>query len=134
MDGKMMNKIPAKKSKTRKQPQKQIIKELDSKIRQQVFERDGYRCVLCNSTETLQWSHLISRKKISTRWDPINSVCMCARCHYRHHMQGPEYFTIWFLQTYGEDVYEQLVRKAYTPTKREEAIAEAIRYISKEDR
>ena len=95
-----------------------LIKRLDDKTREIVFERDGYQCVLCGSTEALQWSHLISRTKTAVRWDPINSTCMCARCHYRHHKQGPEEYTAWFLQTYGEDAYLDLVRRSKQPVKR----------------
>jgi len=43
---------------------------------------------------------------------------MCARCHYRHHKQGPEEYTAWFLQTYGEDAYLDLVRRSKQPVKR----------------
>ena len=90
------------------------IKKLDNLTRDIVFARDG-RCVICGSSERLQWSHLITRKKYATRWDTLNSAVMCAACHFRHHKLGPEAFVLWFLRIHGQVAYEALCRKAYTP-------------------
>ncbi len=102
---------PKRKAKRKKIP---AVSKIDAAIRTIVFERDR-RCVLCGSIESLQWSHLISRRKWATRWDLRNSAVMCARCHYKHHKQGPEAYTSWFLQKYGAEEYEALRIKAYTP-------------------
>lgn len=90
------------------------VKKLDNITREIVFRRDRV-CVLCGTTERLQWSHLITRARYATRWDLRNSVVMCASCHFRHHRQGPEAFTLWFIHTHGAEEYEALVAKAAAP-------------------
>jgi 5-methylcytosine-specific restriction endonuclease McrA len=90
------------------------VKKLDAAVREIVFRRDG-ACVICGSTDRLQWSHLITRARYRTRWDTRNSAVMCAACHYRHHKQGPEAYTLWFIHTYGLAEYEALCRDASTP-------------------
>lgn len=106
---------------------KKLIAEADKLCREYVFARDGYRCVLCGATDSLQWSHLISRVKTATRWIPENSTCMCMRCHYKHHKQGPEEYVLWYIHTYGLESYEELVRLSKQPVKR---AAEAARWIA----
>lgn len=110
--------MPAVPKPTKKRKKKSAaagkIKKLDAAIRDLVFRRDR-ACVLCGSTDRLQWSHLISRARTATRWDLRNSVVMCASCHYRHHKQGPEAFTLWYIHTHGLAEYEALVAKSKTP-------------------
>lgn len=90
------------------------VKKLDNITRDLVFARDG-RCVICGSTERLQWSHLITRARYAVRWDLRNSAVMCSACHFRHHRQGPEAYTLWYISTYGLHEYEALVLKSNTP-------------------
>jgi len=90
------------------------VKKLDGLVRSFILARDK-ACVLCGSTEVVQWSHLITRRKWRTRWDPYNSVAMCRSCHARHHKQGPEEYTLWFLQKYGVAEYESLCFIAKAP-------------------
>ncbi len=41
------------------------VKKLDNITREIVFRRDRV-CVLCGTTERLQWSHLITRSRYAT--------------------------------------------------------------------
>lgn len=50
-------------------------------FRQTVRERDGFRCVLCQSTK-VDVAHIVPRSADSTRkLDPLNAVAMCRPCH-----------------------------------------------------
>lgn len=102
---------PVKKRKVKKITEAAKIKAIDAATREIVLRRDRV-CILCGGTDVLQWSHLISRRRISVRWDLRNSAMMCRACHARHHKQGPEEYTLWFLRVHGVAEYEALVRKA----------------------
>ena len=104
---------PAKRKK-RKTAATGKVKKLDNAFREKIMERDG-RCVICGTTERLQWSHLITRRKWRTRWDPKNSAMMCAACHFKHHKQGPEDFVLWTIKRYGLEWYEQMVLESKIP-------------------
>ena len=117
-------------SKAQKERQRlrRLEKKADDLTRKLILARDK-RCVICGSTEVLQWSHLITRRKIAVRWDPLNSVIMCRSCHARHHKQGPEEYISWFLRTYGAEEYQSLVQRANRPLSSAER-KELIEYIA----
>jgi hypothetical protein len=43
-------------------------------------------CSACNTSDRvrLQWAHLITRRRLSVRWDWENSVVLCDACHFRY--------------------------------------------------
>lgn len=88
--------------------------ELDGLVKTRIYERDlkefGDKCSLCgNPTKKRQWSHLISGRKHSVRWNPINIFSQCRGCNIRHE-HYPEYYTAWWIRRYGEANYQDLVR------------------------
>jgi len=107
---------------------RRLEKKADDLTRDRIMARDK-RCVICGSTQVLQWSHLITRRKYSVRWDTRNSCMMCARCHFRHHRQGPEEYVSWFMRTYGAEEYQSLVQRANRPLSSAER-KELIEYIA----
>lgn len=80
---------------------------LDAACRAVVFERDKYRCRKSGSTEHLQWAHVYSRRYLSVRWDPDNSMCLAAREHLWWHAQ-PVAAAQWWLEEVGEDFHFRL--------------------------
>lgn len=86
-----------------------LIKELDRLWSKYVIARDGGRCVLCGSTENVQNGHLLTRSAMSTRWSEINCHAQCARCNARHE-ENPEPYMKWFLEQYGNEKYDHLLR------------------------
>jgi len=51
-----------------------------NKIRKLVYERDGYRCIICGSHSALHVHHVRFRSAYGS--DTLdNLVCVCAKCH-----------------------------------------------------
>lgn len=57
---------------------------VDKKLRRAVYERDGWRCALCDSTDGLQIHHYIPRGKGGAN-HPWNLITLCWRCHGAAH-------------------------------------------------
>ena len=57
-------------------------------LRQQVFERDGWRCQSCGRTTQLQVHHLQFRSR-SGEDAESNLITLCAQCHERAHAATP---------------------------------------------
>lgn len=79
-----------------------MVKELDEKTRLEVFERDGSCCIWCHDPQKgVQWSHVIPRQHLSTRWELDNGMTLCAGCHLRWH-DYPTLSGDWFRKNYPE--------------------------------
>ena len=48
-----------------------------------VKTRDDWTCRACGSVERIQCAHLVSRRYRTTRWQAVNAVALCCRCHMR---------------------------------------------------
>lgn len=68
----------------------------------------GY-CEKCGSTSWLQWCHIKSRKFQIIRWNPINHLCLCAKCHRWGHDE-PDAFTRWIIEYRGQGDLDELDR------------------------
>lgn len=82
-------------------------KELDAACRALVFARDRHRCLHCGKQSNLQWAHVISRRYRSVRWDPANSMTLCAGCHLWWHHQ-PVAAVLWWVGKFGQDAHDML--------------------------
>lgn len=84
-------------------------------------------CEWCGKQDnTLQTSHIFSRRFLVTRWLEINANCLCASCHFKWH-QKPVEAVEWVKKHLGEDVYDELRRIAKTDTTKvilEDVVAE----------
>jgi hypothetical protein len=56
-------------------------READRLCRLVVLDRDDYTCQRCGVTEAIQWAHVLTRSELSIRWNPMNSLALCAKCH-----------------------------------------------------
>ena len=91
-------------------------KMLDDACRAVVFARDGYRCRKTGETTHLQWAHIYSRRYMSIRWNPLNSVCLSAGAHLWWHHQPIE-AAKWWLEQVGEGVNTVLRQALESPGK-----------------
>ena len=76
-----------------------------------IRNRDGNKCVLCNSTDRVQCGHLIKRGKMATRYDEVNCHCLCSICNFKDQYE-PQHYTRWFVKNYGALMYEDLVDRS----------------------
>ena len=87
-----------------------LIKALDDLISKQVRERDGYHCRKCGRTPCYH-HHLMTKKRLSTRWDLANGVPLCFHDHRWAHA-APEEFRQWVIGWFGKEQYEALYIKS----------------------
>jgi len=86
-----------------------VIRELDAITRREVVEeRDGNKCIRCGATDSIQWSHVHSRRHHCIRWDPENSKALCAACH-TWWTYNPGLAYDWFAKNYPER-WERITR------------------------
>ena len=97
---------------------KGLVKVLDTLCRTLVFKRDGNRCRRCDKTSHLQWAHIYSRRYHSVRWEPTNSLVLCAGCHmWGHH--NPTEFSDWIAFELGPERLAELNLWRHTRTKQD---------------
>jgi hypothetical protein len=82
-------------------------KQLDAACRAVVAQRDGGRCVKCGGVSHLQWAHCISRRYKVLRWNPKNSMLLCAGCHLAWHGKPVE-SALWWVGWAGEETHNML--------------------------
>ena len=58
--------------------------KLTNQERRAIYERDGFRCALCDSTKYLQIHHHVPRGQGGTN-SPHNLITLCADCHALAH-------------------------------------------------
>ena len=56
---------------------------ISPKVRREVIERDGGRCIICGSPRNIQIAHYISRGRLGLGI-PENLACMCFNCHFQY--------------------------------------------------
>lgn len=77
---------------------------LDDLCKAVVKVRDGFTCQCCNryvghDPRNCQWSHVHSRTATFTRWDLINAMTLCAKCHMWWHFH-PTDGAAWFAEKF----------------------------------
>jgi len=116
--------------KPRRKPYKSPIKKrrdrCDKLFAQYVKERDqtcqNPQCK--GRSEVLDWSHFISRSRISVRWDKDNCYALCRTCHFYFdgNALGKLCYDELVRQRLGEDSYFALKEKARQVIKEREAV------------
>ena len=56
--------------------------DISPKVRKEVLERDGHRCIICGANYGLQIAHYISRGRLGLGI-PQNLATMCVSCHFQ---------------------------------------------------
>jgi hypothetical protein len=79
---------------------------------------DNNKCVHCGSSEHLNSHHIIGRRNFAVRWEVINGVTLCPKCHvysskFSAH-QTPTIFTDWIKEKKGLDWYDELIELSNT--------------------
>lgn len=92
-----------KRNKPRKVKEKPIawhIKKCDKAF--SLLIRSVGSCQNCGSIENLQCAHIVSRSNKTLRWNPLNAVCLCLRCHIFKFHRSPLEFVEWLEKRYPE--------------------------------
>ena len=71
----------AKQTRRRKLDYRKKVKRNDKTWSVMVRTRDNYQCRHCGSTEWVQAHHLRRREFWATRWQLMNGIALCAKCH-----------------------------------------------------
>jgi hypothetical protein len=106
---------PARSKRPRKQRKtgRAALGRLADKLCGQIVRARGV-CEGCGgfgSQAVLQWAHGLSRRYHATRWNLLNSFCLCRSCHYRWTLRPLE-FDEWLRDVWGQLVYDELRRIA----------------------
>lgn len=100
----------------------------DDKFSRFIRQRDG-KCLRCHTTEGLTCSHYHGRGKSATRFDPINCIALCWKCHQE--WEGPKAeYTTFMIERFGVDEFLALTLRAGQMMKRSDAVAEFKRFLS----
>lgn len=89
---------------------------LDAVFSDLVRGRAGWKSELSGETQFLQCCHIYSRKFISTRWHPMNAVCLTASEHAQF-TDRPVAFTNWLRAKFGQEYLFDLALLANTAQK-----------------
>jgi len=57
---------------------------ISTATRRHIYRRDGWRCALCDSTQTIQIHHVIPRGQGGTN-SIHNLITLCSTCHAQAH-------------------------------------------------
>jgi 5-methylcytosine-specific restriction endonuclease McrA len=67
-----------------KQPRLKLNPEAYKALREQVLQRDGWRCQNCSSSNDLQVHHIKPRGRLGHD-ESSNLITLCAACHGQQH-------------------------------------------------
>lgn len=56
--------------------------EFDKKTREDIYERDGFRCIYCNSARALGVAHIFISRAHGGLGVKENGALLCQRCHH----------------------------------------------------
>ena len=62
---------------------------LTKEERRAIYERDGWRCALCDGTRYIQIHHVVARGEHGSN-APSNLITLCATCHAHIHGIVPD--------------------------------------------
>ena len=87
-------------------------------------------CQYCGNRESLQTAHIVGRSNKTLRWNPLNAICLCTRCHIFKFHRSPLEFIDFLGSRYPERmVYLRVKRNKITNRTIEDykALLEAIK-------
>lgn len=109
-----------KKKPTERQRMEAICDELWGKI---VIEKWGNKCACCETKNTLNPHHIITRSNKRLRWDIENGICLCALHHtlsstFSAHKR-PDKFIAWLEKTHNKTYNSLKIKASLKPQKQD---------------
>ncbi len=106
------NRVRSKATRARRK----MVRERDAEVREEVFERDGRRCVRCNSDKAIAPSHVYPKGKYPRlRFLEVNILTMCYGCHIHWWHKHPIESAEWFLKTFPDRAKQLALLKDTAP-------------------
>jgi len=96
----------------RKPTKKSLTKRLDTAWSELIRSRGA--CQKCGKKTNLQAAHIWTRARRSTRWLPLNGLCLCAGCHQFWAHKEPILFTQFANNILGDIKFKLLQQQAET--------------------
>jgi hypothetical protein len=87
------------------------LQKTDSAFSKFILKRDKHTCQKCRKPGN-QNSHFFKRARFSVRFDPLNCVCLCGKCHSYFGVHPTEH-TAWFKTYLGISRFAELTNRAY---------------------
>lgn len=87
--------------------------DIPAKVKNEVWERDKHRCIICADTNAMPNSHFISRAK-GGLGIPENIVTLCRKCHFD--------FDNGVDREYYRERIERYLKKMYPDWNREKVV------------
>lgn len=86
-----------------------IKQQIREKFRKDVFERDGYKCVMCGRSDVkLDAHHITNRKQIPNGgYVKENGITLCDcynGCHFKAEQFNCNYTEDWIIKTKGKEL------------------------------
>ena len=98
-----------KKRNSRQAKLKKLRKKCDE-LWQQIIRSRG-KCEKCGNIKALNAAHIISRNNRHTRWEILNGLALCVKCHFWAHQNSLE-FVEWVKGYLGRANYQKLRKMA----------------------
>ena len=83
---------------TKKTPLAALKRQAD-KLAGELCRRRG-ACEKCGGKEYLSWAHMVSRRYHATRWEDLNSFCLCRNCH-AFFTYNPDRWIAWLMKNHA---------------------------------
>ena len=94
-------------------PYLKLLKQADAVFSRWIRERDGWKCIVCGSTERIQCGHFVPRGRKAVRFDVVNCNAQCADCNWAHNY-NPGPYTKALLSKWGDGVVKMMLASAET--------------------
>lgn len=111
------------------------IDRADRVFSRYIRQRDNWVCRGCqrsfkDRTSILHNSHYWVRGRHSTRFDPDNCIALCYSCHYYKYEQEKQGdYRKLMIDWLGQEKYDELRKRAYTTTNKNDAIKKFMDWI-----
>lgn len=98
---------------------KRLIKKLDKLWASIITNRAGNQCEKCGRSGRMNAHHIEGRRKMGTRWNLSNGLCLCITCHtfgqvsaHSTSYSGQKEFHKWLLNYKGQSFLDELEWKS----------------------
>jgi len=89
---------------------------LDKLFSNYIHNREHETCQMCGKkTGRMNTSHNISRSCLALRWHDLNASLLCYRCHTHFWHSNPLIGAKWFVDKYGQERINYLIKESELP-------------------